>query len=179
MMEILAEALAAVAVLLLAALIGWSYRKLVKTRSLMIMTITSILALLVAISSWFWPDIRAMLTTNPTSTPTWEPALYPAPELLGVDIVGDDAVFHWSWTGRLADKQYFALRVGIGNPGYSRIWTKETQYTYTLPEAGEYAWEIAICRGDPAAHVCEQLAVSETGHFQFEGFVPKATPVQD
>jgi hypothetical protein len=115
---------------------------------------------------------------TPTATPTPSPSAVPAtpvrracppPELAGLDIFGCDVTFHWTWDGELAENEYFAVRVGIGAPGESRTWVKGTQYTLVLTEPGEYVWEIAICRGDPATHVCDQLAVSEREGFSFVG----------
>jgi hypothetical protein len=115
----------------------------------------------------------------PTPVSTARPRHAP-PMLTGVDIFGSDVTFHWSWTGELADSDYFALRVGIGIPGESKTWTKETQASWRFTGQGEYVWEVAICRGDPAAVDCsgdKQLVVSERGTFWFAPPPePKPTP---
>jgi hypothetical protein len=108
----------------------------------------------------------------PTPTPIPVPTrpVYPPPVLGAVDIFGSDVTFHWSWTGNLADNDYFALRVGIGTPGESKTWTKETQASWRLTEQGDHVWEVAICRGDPAEADCsgnKQLVVSERATFWF------------
>jgi hypothetical protein len=97
------------------------------------------------------------------------PPAYPPPELGGIDIFGCSLTFYWTWTGELAEDEYFAPRVGLGSPGESRTWTKEIEYSCTLEEAGGYVWEVAICRGDPETHICNLLAVSERGGFWFSG----------
>jgi hypothetical protein len=48
-------------------------------------------------------------------------------------------------------------------------WTKDRTFILRLDEGGDYNWEIAICRGDPAQAVCEQMAVSEQEVFSFGG----------
>jgi tetratricopeptide (TPR) repeat protein len=105
----------------------------------------------------------------PTVVPTPMPPVYPSPELMGLDIIRCSLTLHWSWARQLAEDEYFSLRVGIGAPGESRTWTKETQYALMIMEPGEYVWEVAICRGDPETHVCNQLAVSQRGSFSFAG----------
>jgi hypothetical protein len=71
----------------------------------------------------------------------------------------------------LLEDEYFAVRVGIGGPVHSIAWIKEQAYTLTPREVGEYAWEVAICRGSLQTGVCEQLAISEQGSFVFYGCV--------
>lgn len=116
----------------------------------------------------------------PTPIPVLTRPVYPPPVLGGVDIFGSDVTFHWSWDGKLADNDYFDLRVGIGTPGEGKTWTKETQQSWTFTGQGEYVWEIAICRGIPGAADCsgnKQLAVSERGTFWFAPpSKPKPTP---
>ena len=82
------------------------------------------------------------------------------------------------------EDEWFAVRVwreGIDAPN-SVAWTKEQEYMLPLREAGEYTWQIVICRGDPATAICEQLALSETESFAFagcpseEGSPPPAEP---
>jgi len=85
--------------------------------------------------------------------------------------MGCNVTFKWDWSGTLAEDEWFAVNVwreGI-DPPYSVTWTKERQYTYSLSDGGEYSWEIAIYRGDPATHEWEELAVSERGVFSFVG----------
>jgi hypothetical protein len=120
-----------------------------------------------------------IVSRSPTPAPTARPR-YARPELTGVDIYGSDVTFRWSWTGKLADNDYFALRVGTGTPEKSRLWTKETQASWRLTEQGDYVWEVAICRGDPAEADCsgnKQLVVSEQATFWFAPPPePKPTP---
>ena len=87
---------------------------------------------------------------------------------IGVDIIQCNATFRWSYARGLADDEWFALRLGIGEP-HSRVWVKDLEYTYTLKDPGLYTWEIAVCRGAPETAVCEQLAVSEQQVFEFRG----------
>ena len=61
--------------------------------------------------------------------------------------------------------------MGIETPR-SITWAKNYGHIYPLNYAGEYSWEIAICRGEPAKGICEQLAVSERGVFVFSGCLP-------
>jgi hypothetical protein len=106
---------------------------------------------------------------TPSVTRTPRPPAYPPPVLAAVDMFGCSLTFHWSWARQLAEDEYFGLRVGIGAPGESRTWTKETQCMLMITEPGEYVWEVAICRGDPEVHICNQLAVSEQVSFSFMG----------
>jgi hypothetical protein len=112
------------------------------------------------------PLLANVIVYQPTATPT--PA-YPPPELTGLDIIGCSIAFKWTWPNTLAHDEYFAVRAGIGTPGESRTWTKSPEYTLITEDAGEYVWEVAICRGDPDTHICEQLAVSTQGVFEFRG----------
>jgi hypothetical protein len=107
----------------------------------------------------------------PTPTPIPVPTrpVYPPPVLGGVDIHGCEVTFHWSFDEQLASNDFFALRAGIGHPGESKTWTKETQQSWGFKDPGGYVWEIAICRGDPAVGHCEQLAVSGQGSFLLRG----------
>jgi hypothetical protein len=94
----------------------------------------------------------------PPPTPT-----YPAPVLEPVSIIACNVTFRWGWDRLLAEDEYFELRVGkegVEAPA-NKGWIKEEEYTYPPGEAGRYRWEIAVCRGDPATRICEQLAVSE------------------
>jgi hypothetical protein len=96
------------------------------------------------------------------------PPSYPPPELVEASILQCNVTFRWTWPKELAEDEWFALRVGVGEP-HSVVWLKEHQFTYTIPREGEYVWEVDICRGDPDTHVCEQLAVSERNSFEFKG----------
>jgi hypothetical protein len=106
---------------------------------------------------------------SPTPTPTPVSTTYPPPKLIGMSILGKNVTFKWTWSRELAEDEYFAVRVGIGAPGDSRCWTKETQFTCPLKQSGEYIWEVAICRGDPAEHICEELAVTRGDSFCYGG----------
>jgi hypothetical protein len=81
------------------------------------------------------------------------------------------ATLIWDWPGTLLEDEYFAPRVGVRVPLYSIAWVKEQTFTFTPGEVSEYAWEVAICRGDPSTGVCELLAISEQGRFIFPGCV--------
>ena len=118
-------------------------------------------------------------TPTPTRRPTYPPAV-----LSSVEVIGCNTILEWSWSGKLAEDEWFAVRVsraGIESP-HSVAWTKERAYIHTLSEPGEYSWEIAICRGDPAAHICEELIISERDVFLFGGCSPPilatSTPTQ-
>jgi hypothetical protein len=89
--------------------------------------------------------------------------------LTGVQVARCTATLTWDWPGTLLEDEYFALRVGIRAPLYSIAWVKEQTFTFTPDEPGEYAWEVAICRGDLSTGVCELLAISERGRFIFPG----------
>jgi tetratricopeptide (TPR) repeat protein len=137
------------------------------------------------------------LTPTPTGTPTFTPTptrkpvstpalfVYPPPFLIGAGIIGCNVTLRWVWLETLADDEWFSVRVGIEVP-HSVTWVKENEYTYSLfGDAGQYSWEIAICRGDPATGHCEELAVSERRFFFFGGcstplaptpFVPTPCP---
>lgn len=118
----------------------------------------------------------AAFTSSPT--PTFTPTPYPPPELIGAEIIVCNATFEWSWSGNLAEDEWFDVRVGIGEP-HSVVWTKEREFTYSLIDGGEYYWQIVICRGRPEDHICtESLAVSERGPFWFGGCAPAATPTK-
>ena len=125
------------------------------------------------------PTACPTATPSPTSTSTPSPPLmpagtttpivYPAPELIGVDINACTVILKWNWPWQLTESEYFAVRAGIGDPGHSIAWLKDQAFAFTLKEPGEYVWEIAICRGDPATGVCEELTISEQGVFVFLG----------
>jgi tetratricopeptide (TPR) repeat protein len=110
---------------------------------------------------------------QPTPTPTVVPPTplppsYPPPKLIGID-VGCNVTFRWDWPRELAEDEWFAVRVGIVTP-HSVVWVKDREYTHSLDDAGDYVWEVAICRGDPADEDCsgdKLLAVSERGTFWF------------
>jgi hypothetical protein len=116
----------------------------------------------------------------PTPVPVTPRPVYPQPVLGGLDINGHDVTFHWSLTRSLGDDDHFALRVGIGTPGHSLLWTEDYQASWRFYEQGDYVWEVAICRGDPAERDCsgnKQLAVSERRTFWFKPpDPPKPTP---
>jgi len=96
----------------------------------------------------------------PRATPKPTPRSYPPIELLGIDVIASNVTLKWTWSQTLAADEWFAVRVGIGEP-HSKTWTKEQRYTFSLTEAGEYTWEIAVCRGDPAAVHCSSLDGTE------------------
>ena len=117
-------------------------------------------------------------TVTPTRPPT-EPvptkplSVYPPPVLEFGGIIGCTAFFRWSWSGTLAEDEWFAVRrwrKGV-DQHYSVTWVKEHEYPCSLSDGGEYTWEIAICRGDPSTHICELLAVSEQAVFSFGGCI--------
>jgi len=116
----------------------------------------------------------------PTPVPATPRPVYSEPVLGGLDIHGHDVTFHWSWTGTLGVNDYFALRVGIGYPGESKLWTKDLQAQWRFTEQGDYVWEVAICRGDPAEGDCsgdKQIVVSDRCTFWFTPPPPpKDTP---
>jgi hypothetical protein len=105
-----------------------------------------------------------VVSRPPTPLPS-----YPKPVLTGLDIFGCSVTFHWIWSGWLAEDTYFAVRAGIGAPGYAKSWTKDTQLSWEFTEPGNYVWEVAICRGTPGGGICEQLAVSEQDSYYFGG----------
>jgi hypothetical protein len=111
------------------------------------------------------------MTPAPTVTPeirrTRVPPVEP-PELTGLDILGCSVTCKWSWTGTLAEDQWFDVRVGLGTPS-SAGWTKETMYVASLTAGGLYSWEIAICHGEPGTGICDELTVSERGFFNYGG----------
>jgi len=115
------------------------------------------------------PTAAAMPTRLPTTpVPRASPPLYAPPELQGLDIMGCNVTFKWAWPGTLAEDEWFDVRVGVETLR-GVVWVKEHQYTFVLSNPGEYSWEIAICRGDPGSHVCEQLAISGRESFVFLG----------
>jgi hypothetical protein len=118
---------------------------------------------------------RVFIRVGPTPTPELS---YPPPVLDPVSIIGTNVTFRWSWSGALKEDEWFAVRVGKGEPLRAVVWVKEYEYTYSLPSdlEGDYSWEIKICRGDPATGICEQLAVSERSVFAFGGDTLTKTP---
>jgi len=119
-------------------------------------------------------------TPAPTYTSKPRPISCPPPELLGIDIIACNVTFKWSWPGPLPANEWFAVRTGIGEP-HSVTWVKEPPYTYTLSDGGQYAWEIAICRGRPEDAHCSsldgtELVASEREFFQFGGCATKPPP---
>jgi hypothetical protein len=111
-------------------------------------------------------SVSIAVRTPPTSTPN-----YPPPELLGIDIVGCNVTFKWTWPWALADDEWFAVRVGrVGiEPPLSKAWTKENTYIYPLKDGGEYSWMIVVCKGEPAEGHCEELSTSNQESFSFGG----------
>ena len=74
-------------------------------------------------------------------------------------------VLKWKWLyPELPEGEYFAVRYGIDKPN-SETWTREREFTTKPSVRAEYVWEVAICRGDPSAKVCQQLAVSVRENF--------------
>jgi hypothetical protein len=138
-------------------------------------THTSIPTLTPTSSPTATPSPTLSYTPSPTSTlaSATTPIVYPAPELIGVDIIGCTVILKWNWPWQLTESEYFAVRAGIGAPGHSIVWLKDQAFTFALSKPGEYVWEVAICRGDPATHFCEELAVSEQGVFRFLGCASK------
>jgi hypothetical protein len=132
-------------------------------------------------TAWALPTITPGSTTTvppsplPTDTPTPRgvstpiPSIYPTPELMGTDIMGCNVVFRWDWPRELTEDEYFEVRVGTGTPERNTAWIKEPRYELTLMETGKYTWEVALCRGNPRIHQCEQLAISERHVFSFSG----------
>jgi len=109
---------------------------------------------------------KVIVRKPPPPTPTYSPL-----KLGGVSIIGCNVIFKWEWPGTLAEDEYFAVRAwreGI-DPHESVTWTKGREYTHIPCEKGDYTWEVAICRGDPGTHICEQLAVNKGGTFWFGG----------
>jgi hypothetical protein len=109
---------------------------------------------------------------TPTVFPTSTPPTYPPPELVGVDIVGCNVTFHWSWTRELGKNEWFAVRVGKGDEiPRSKVWVREREFTYFIGDkAGKYSCQIAICPGDPGDQSCPKpLAISERKFFSFPG----------
>jgi len=117
----------------------------------------------------------AFLTVKepPRSTPTPAHGYVPS-QLVGISIIHCNVTFRWDWPGVLADDEWFAVRAGkLPDIPHSQCWVKEQEYTYSLctlgGSSGDYAWEVAICRGDPSEGRCDQLAVSERSIFWFGG----------
>jgi len=115
-------------------------------------------------------------------TRTPKPPQYPPIQLLGIDIIACNVTLKWIWPRTLAVDEWFDIRIGKApDVPLSQAWTKEYVYTYSLTDAGEYVWEIAICRGDPAAAHCSrldesELVVSRREFFQFGGCAAKPPP---
>jgi len=128
------------------------------------------------ISSVFF-TVEPRKATTTTTTP--QPSAYPPPVLTDNTVIGCNVTFRWQWPRQLANNEWFAVRVGKApDIPHSQYWGKEYEYTYSLSDAGDYVWEVAICRGDPATAVCEQLAVSQRGTFSFGG-CPKPTNIDN
>jgi hypothetical protein len=109
--------------------------------------------------------------TRPPKTPMPTTPVYPPPVLQFKGIIGCNVTFAWQWSRTLGKDEYFAVRVwreGI-DPHESVVWTDKYEYTHIPCEKGDYTWEVAICRGDPGTHICEQLAVNKGGTFWFGG----------
>jgi len=114
-------------------------------------------------------------TVHALTRPTAMRPPYPPPVLGWGGIIRCNVTFRWKWAGTLAEDEWFEVRVGEEpNPPRAQTWTHEFQYTYALTEAGEYAWQIAICRGKPEDARCSsldgtELVASEYGFFEFGG----------
>jgi outer membrane protein assembly factor BamD (BamD/ComL family)/tRNA A-37 threonylcarbamoyl transferase component Bud32 len=125
------------------------------------------------------PSPTSTHTPSPMPTPTPPsrvtrtpvPPRYRPPVLGWGGIIACNVTFRWEWPGTLAEDEWFAVRVGkLPDIPHSQTWTKEHEYTCQVCDGGDYTWEVAICRGDPAAAVCEQLAVSQRSDaFSFGG----------
>jgi len=117
--------------------------------------------------------VRVAVFQPPPPTPS-----YPPPELMGLDVMGCNVTFKWDWPRSLAENDWFAVRAGRAGSGppHSVAWTKDRTFILRLDEGGDYNWEIAICRGDPAQAVCEQMAVSEQEVFSFGGCSTRPPP---
>jgi len=125
--------------------------------------------------------VKEQPTPTPDVTHTPRPSQYPPPVLDFGGIIACNVVLRWQWPGTLAENEWFAVRVEeVPDVPHSQAWVKEREYIYSLSDAGDYVWEVAICRGDPSAGHCSQddeLAVSERGVFSFGGCAaPKPTP---
>jgi len=123
------------------------------------------------ISSAPSPVSFTVQTPTPSVTRTPVPLRCSPPVLGWGGIIACNVTFKWEWAGTLAEDEWFAVRVGkLPDIPHSRTWTKEREYIYQLCDGGDYAWEVAICRGEPATAVCEQLAVSKRSDaFSFGG----------
>lgn len=111
-----------------------------------------------------------------TPMPTASPFVYRPPTLDFGGIICCSVTLRWKWAGTLAENEWFAIRIGkLPDVPHSQTWTKEREYTFALSGAGDYVWEVAICRGDPATAACNQLAVSEQGVFS-SGCDPNCQP---
>ena len=107
---------------------------------------------------------------------------YPPPTLVEAAIDDCNVTFRWEWSESLAADEWFAVRVGTAGTGdlSSVSWIRESMYVHILSEAGNYSWEIAVCRGVPGQQECSgdsELAVSEREDFGFLGCLlnPTAT----
>ena len=120
-------------------------------------------------------------TPNPSPAPTQLPpstpsALHPAPVLLepgpGARFnASEDIVLKWQWEGRLAENEYFDVRVWLeGHEHLGVAWTKDIRYPirpYSMParlrpQAAEYVyhWAVAVVRG--ADGILEQVVSPES-----------------
>jgi tetratricopeptide (TPR) repeat protein len=133
-------------------------------------------------NTWTYIDDIQVLADAPLSTPSPTPmstrSIVVSPPVLAIaDVIGCDVTFRWSWAGTLADDEWFAVRVGTDEPR-SVEWVKGREYTYSLSDPGEYSWDVAIYRGDPAeGNILDVLSVSERGDFLFDG-CPTLSPEQ-
>jgi len=120
-------------------------------------------------------------TPRPRATPTPAPPHCAPPRLVGIEAIACNVTFKWDWPGTLASDEWFAVRVGkLPDVPHSQYWGKERAYTYSMltlgGASGDYNWEVAVCRGDPASAKCEQLAVSERDAFWFGGCPEPPSP---
>ena len=135
------------------------------------------------------PTLTPTYTSTPMATakpptpqppkPTPKPSYFP-PVLTDNSIIGCNVILRWQWSGILAENEWFDIRVWeVSDVPHSQTWAKANEYVWSLSEAGDYVWEVAICRGEPSAASCsgdDELVVSERGGFSFGG-CPKSTPV--
>jgi len=133
----------------------------------------------------FTPSPTPAATDTPTRppkppTPTTTPRRYPPPVLTENSIIACNVTLRWQWSGTLAEDEWFEVGIGkLPDVPHGQYWGQELEYTYSLRDAGDYVWEIAICRGDPADQYCSmgfnRLTVSTPGFFSFWG-CPKPKP---
>ena len=129
-------------------------------------------------------SVSFMVEELPTAIPTRP--VYSPPVLTENSIIGCNVTLRWQCLA-LGKDDWFAVRVGkVPDVPHSQAWVEVCEYTYTLSDAGDYVWEVAICRGDPADEYCgnggngkedNELAVSKQSPFSFGGCVLRPTPI--